>query len=155
MLNEREDGRYAHLRAHWNGHQGKFFAFFQVQALSVALFSLPFLIAANNPVESITVWIVLGVSLWLLSLVGESIADMQLARYRADPRNRGKTCRAGLGGRPAPGLRRYCLPATGARWGISGSTRRQKSSVTTLDLTRLDMTSLQRRAACGSDRKFI
>ena len=27
VLNEREDGRYAHLRAHWNGHQGKFFAF--------------------------------------------------------------------------------------------------------------------------------
>ncbi len=96
VLNEREDGRYAHLREHWGGHQGKFFAFFQAQALAVALFSLPFLVAAGNPTESVTLWTVLGVLIWIFSLSGESIADLQLAQFRADPRNRGKTCRAGL-----------------------------------------------------------
>ncbi len=96
VLNESEDGRYAHLRQHWGGHQGKFFAFFQAQALAVALFSLPFLVAASNPVEDFTVWSALGILLWFTSLSGESIADLQLARYRADPRNRGRTCRSGL-----------------------------------------------------------
>jgi steroid 5-alpha reductase family enzyme len=96
VLNEREDGRYAHLRQHWGGHQGKFFAFFQAQALAVALFSLPFLVATGNPTESLTLWTVLGVLVWFVSLSGESIADLQLARFRSDPRNRGKTCRSGL-----------------------------------------------------------
>lgn len=96
VISEKEDGRYAYLRAHWNGHQGKFFAFFQAQALAVALFSAPFLVAANNPVATLTPWVVLGTLVWLVSLAGESIADLQLARWRADPRNRGRTCRGGL-----------------------------------------------------------
>jgi steroid 5-alpha reductase family enzyme len=96
VLHEREDGRYAYLRSHWQGHQGKFFAFFQLQALSVALFSVPFLIAAGNPTPTVTLWTVLGLTVWIGSLSGESIADLQLARYRADPRNRGISCRQGL-----------------------------------------------------------
>lgn len=96
VLNEEEDGRYAFLRQHWSGHQGKFFAFFQAQALAVALFSLPFLVAATNPVEDLTLTMILGICVWLASLSGEAIADLQLARFRANPRNRGKTCRDGL-----------------------------------------------------------
>lgn len=46
------------------------------------------------------------------------------------------TWRAGLGGRPAPGLRRYFLPGAGDRGGISGSTRCQNASVTTHESTR-------------------
>lgn len=96
VLHEPEDGRYAHLRSHWQGHQGKFFGFFQLQAFSVALFSIPFLIVAGNPHSQVTVWTVLGSLVWVGSLSGEAIADLQLARYRADPRNRGITCRLGL-----------------------------------------------------------
>ncbi len=96
VLNEAEDGRYAHLREHWQGHQGKFFAFFQAQALAVALFSLPFLVAARNPVADLTLATALGICVWLASLVGESIADLQLTRFRSNPRNRGRTCRDGL-----------------------------------------------------------
>lgn len=98
VVSEPEDGRYAHLRAHWGGHQGKFFAFFQAQALAVALFSLPFLVAAGNPVPDATPWLIAGALVWFASLAGESLADWQLARFRGDPRNRGKTCRAGLWG---------------------------------------------------------
>lgn len=46
------------------------------------------------------------------------------------------TCRAGLGGRPAPGFRTYSLSAGRSRTGISGSTLCQKSSVTTHESTR-------------------
>jgi hypothetical protein len=64
------------------------------------------------------------------------------------------TCRAGLGGRPAPGLRTYSLLGDGMRCGTSGPTRCQNSSVTIHDSTRLGKVSLRRRAPCGSDRSF-
>ena len=93
---EDEDGRYRHLRTHWQGHQGKFFLFFQAQALLIVLFSLPFLAVARNPVDGGTGWWLAGVAIWIGSVVGEGIADRQLARFRADLGNRGTTCRAGL-----------------------------------------------------------
>jgi steroid 5-alpha reductase family enzyme len=39
---------------------------------------------------------VLAVAIWAGSVVGEAVADRQLARFRADPAHRGKTCRDGL-----------------------------------------------------------
>jgi steroid 5-alpha reductase family enzyme len=92
---EPEDGRYQSLRAHWNNNQFKFFLFFQFQAVLIVLFSLPFLAVARNPITSNS-WMSAGIGIWLLGLIGESIADRQLARFRADPTNRGRTCRRGL-----------------------------------------------------------
>ncbi len=92
---EPEDGRYQNLRAHWQGDQLKFFAFFQFQALLIVLFALPFLAAAQNPAASVA-WLVAAGAIWLLSVLGESIADAQLARFRANPANKGHTCREGL-----------------------------------------------------------
>jgi steroid 5-alpha reductase family enzyme len=96
VLHETEDGRYRHLREHWRDDQRKFLAFFLGQAVLTALFSLPFLVVANNPVAGITLWSVLGVALWLLSLGGETLADLQLSAWRRNPANRGRTCRHGL-----------------------------------------------------------
>ena len=45
---------------------------------------------------SSTLWAAIGIGIWLLSVGGESLADRQLARFRADPAHRGRTCRAGL-----------------------------------------------------------
>lgn len=92
---EGEDGRYRYLREHWHGSQGKFFAFFQGQAVIVLLFALPFMAAAANPQVS-PPWMVLAVLIWITSVAGEAIADRQLARYRADASQRGKTFRGGL-----------------------------------------------------------
>jgi steroid 5-alpha reductase family enzyme len=92
---EPEDGRYRNLRTLWNGDQIKFFLFFQFQAVLIVLFALPFLAVARNPATS-RPWIWIGIGIWLVSVIGESIADRQLARFRADPVNRGRTCRQGL-----------------------------------------------------------
>ena len=92
---EPEDGRYQNLRAHWDGSQLKFFAFFQFQAALIVLFALPFLAAARNP-RGFGPWLLVGMAIWLISVIGESIADRQLARFRADPANRGRTCQDGL-----------------------------------------------------------
>ncbi len=96
VLGEPEDGRYAHLRKTFGQDQRKWFAFFQFQALLIVLFALPFAAVARNPVAGVTPWIVAGIAFWLLSVVGEAIADHQLARFRGNPANKGKTCRDGL-----------------------------------------------------------
>lgn len=96
VLAEPEDGRYAYLRAHWNNDQRKLYAFFLAQALLVVLFSVPFLVAAHNPNEGPTFPMLAAVIIWLIALGGEALADQQLARFRADRRNRGRTCREGL-----------------------------------------------------------
>jgi len=96
VLGEPEDGRYRQLRERWDGHQGKMFAMFQFQALLIVGFSIPFLAVACNPVPTANLWTATGLLIWLACVAGESLADRQLARFRADPANRGRTCRAGL-----------------------------------------------------------
>ena len=96
VRHEPEDGRYRYLRAHWNGHQGKFYLFFAGQALLVVLFALPFAAVARSPVATFWPWIALALAIGAISVVGEAIADRQLARFRADPANRSRTCREGL-----------------------------------------------------------
>lgn len=96
ILREPEDGRYRHLRRHWNDSQPKFFGFFMLQAGFTALFSIPFLVAASSTCGRLNGWMIAGVLVWIGSLVGESIADQQLARFRDNPANRGRTCRDGL-----------------------------------------------------------
>ncbi|GLQ45959.1 membrane protein [Dyella lipolytica] len=95
VRSENEDGRYHSLRAHWQGSQGKFFGFFQFQALLVVLFALPFLAVAANTALSILSWVG-GIVIWIVSVLGEAIADRQLARFRANPANRGGICNNGL-----------------------------------------------------------
>lgn len=96
VLNEHEDGRYQFLRGYWRGHQGKFFLFFQFQAFLTALFSLPFLAAAQNPAMRITPLMMAAIIVWIVSIAGEALSDRQLAEFRAEPAHRGRTCRAGL-----------------------------------------------------------
>ncbi len=96
VRHEDEDGRYRYLRQHWHGHQGKIFGFFMAQALLVVLFALPFAAVAANPSTHMGGWIIAAVAVWLLSVGGESLADRQLARFRSNPANKGRTCRNGL-----------------------------------------------------------
>ena len=92
-----EDGRYQSMREHW-GEQANFwfFWFFLAQALVAWVFALPAWVVTRDPSADLTGWVVAGVAIWLVSLAGESLADRQLARFRADPANRGKVCKVGL-----------------------------------------------------------
>ncbi len=91
-----EDGRYEDLRAKWGlAAQARFFVFFQAQGLLVALLSIHFLMAMLAP-GPLRAWDGLGLLIWVVAIGGESIADRQLSRFRSDPANRGRVCRAGL-----------------------------------------------------------
>ncbi len=93
----REDGRYTRLRAEWGGHLAlKFLAFFQFQALLDLILAWPFLLAALDPAPRLHTAAWVGAGLWLVSLLGESLADLQLRRFKRSPLNRTRVCRAGL-----------------------------------------------------------
>ncbi len=96
VMHEPEDGRYQALRAAWNGNPAKFFIFFQMQAVIVALFSIPFYAAAAQLAGYFHGWTIAAMLIWLISVFGEYISDRQLATFRNNPGNKGKTCRAGL-----------------------------------------------------------
>jgi steroid 5-alpha reductase family enzyme len=97
VLGHPEEGRYVALRARWGDRVNRnLFAFFGGQALLALILSVPFLLVAFRAEPSMTPWEVAGAGLWLTGMVGETIADRQLARFKRRPDSRGKTCRDGL-----------------------------------------------------------
>jgi steroid 5-alpha reductase family enzyme len=72
------------------------FWFFEMQALLLAILSAPFLLICLNANPVVTPLELAGVVVFVIAVCGESLADRQLARFRADPSNRGKVCDAGL-----------------------------------------------------------
>ncbi len=92
-----EDGRYVQLRQDWAGNFApKMAGFFQMQAASVVLLGIPFLLPALNPTPQFHPLEITGAILWLVALAGESLADAQLAAFKSKPANRGRVCAAGL-----------------------------------------------------------
>jgi len=90
-----EDGRYRSLRRRWGEQaQRNFFWFYQAQAAVAILFSLPVLGAMRGGPPG--GWAIAGGVVWLVAVLGETIADRQLDRFRANPANEGEVCRAGL-----------------------------------------------------------
>lgn len=96
QLNE-EEGRYRQLRKEWAPNPDrKFFFFFQFQAISNVLLAIPFFIITLNTKAGLSALEYAGVTLWIISVLGEAIADSQLASFKKDPKNKGKVCAAGL-----------------------------------------------------------
>ena len=90
-----EDGRYMAMREQLgNKAPIGFFLFYQAQAAVAVLFSLPMLAAMQG--GPLRLWAWLGVGVWAIAVVGESVADTQLARFRGDGSNTGQVCRRGL-----------------------------------------------------------
>ena len=88
-----EEGRYQQLRTEWS--TSKFFIFFQMQAFSNVVLSIPFFIIALNKTEALSVIEYIGAALWFISICGEGLADRQLQQFKKDPANKGKVCQAG------------------------------------------------------------
>lgn len=97
VLGKPEDARYARLRARWGPRAHRnFFLVFQANALLCALLSIPFLVVCADPRPGLGPGAAAACVLLAVSVAGESAADRRLARFRADPANRGRTCREGL-----------------------------------------------------------
>ncbi|MGZ3764942.1 MAG: DUF1295 domain-containing protein [Mucilaginibacter sp.] len=92
-----EEGRYQQLRKEWGPNPDKrFFWFFQFQAISNVLLAIPFFVVTMNTAPELSPLEYAGASLWVISVLGEGIADRQLKRFKKDPANKGKVCSEGL-----------------------------------------------------------
>ena len=97
VIGHPEEGRYVQLRKEWKRHLGlRFLFFFEFQALLDVILSTPFLIAALNPHAPLGFLENFGAGIWLVSMIGEGIADRQLYYFKKNPENASKTCREGL-----------------------------------------------------------
>ncbi len=96
LAGQPEEGRYRRLRAQWGDAAGrKFLVFFQYQAAAAVFFALPIMGAAHHSVFAWTIFDTAAVVLWFVAVTNTALADWQLARFKADAGNRGRTCRAG------------------------------------------------------------
>lgn len=93
-----EDYRYQAWRQAW----GKWFylrSFFQVymlQGLLLAIIALPVYFIHQMPASDLTVIDGIGLGVWLIGILFESIADHQLAVFKKNPENKGKLLQSGL-----------------------------------------------------------
>lgn len=99
VARSREDVRYTELRADWGAKfQRNMFALLIVQAPITAVMSVSVILAAHQPAASFRLADALGVLVLILAVVGETLADSQMKRFKADPANAGKVCDQGLWG---------------------------------------------------------
>jgi len=94
-----EDYRYVAMRRH-HGERFPWVSLYTVFALQGAIMwvvSLPVQVAAAAPTPAHwTLLDGLGVLLWCIGLFFEAVGDVQLARFKADPANRGRVMDRGL-----------------------------------------------------------
>ena len=92
-----EEPRYAQIRKDWGANADKkMFGFFQMQAISNVLLAIPFFISMMNTKPEISPLEYAGAVLWIISVLGEAIADQQLANFKKNAANKGKVCDTGL-----------------------------------------------------------
>ena len=96
-----EEGRYVELRRKWSvdgidAFKKRMWRFYKLQAYSNVVLSLPILVVCGNPRQELSNLEIAGVIVILLAVLGESTADQQLNRFKADPNHQGKVCEQGL-----------------------------------------------------------
>lgn len=92
-----DDPRYAELKRAWGPRAGREM-FLLVQKQAIVSLPLPFAVflAAHNSAPGVTFQDGLAVTIFLVALAGEAVADRQLRAFTAASRNAGKVCDAGL-----------------------------------------------------------
>ncbi len=94
-----EDARYARMRAAQGaGFQRHLLLFVLIQGPFSAMLAIAALYAARLPDPAFRLWDALGLGLAVLAVAGETLADEQMRRFRANGANKGKICETGLWG---------------------------------------------------------
>ncbi|KAB2644133.1 MAG: DUF1295 domain-containing protein [Verrucomicrobia bacterium] len=92
-----EDRRYIALRNAWKKKEALYsFLFFQAQALSVVFLTLPFFFIGMNYNPHWDLAAISGSLLLIIGILGEALADHQLASFKKNPRTSSEVCQKGL-----------------------------------------------------------
>lgn len=97
-LGKGEDFRYQKFRKDFgDGYWWySFFSVFLLQGILMWLISVPLLGAQFYPEKTLGVLDFIGVAIWVIGFVFEAGGDLQLARFKANPANRGKVLDTGF-----------------------------------------------------------
>ena len=94
-----EDFRYRKFREDYGEHRYWWISFFQtflLQGILMWLISAPILGAQFYPGNKLGVFDFIGVFIWIIGFVFEAGGDIQLARFKANPANKGKVLNTGF-----------------------------------------------------------
>lgn len=92
-----EDSRYTKLREIWQEKSNPFFLLlFLGNATLVLLLALPFYLISADPNSSFDLFSIIGTVVTLIGLIGETLADKQLAAFKGTEPNPKSICRNGL-----------------------------------------------------------
>ncbi len=98
-LGKPEDRRYLEMRKHWGDSfplLKAFFGVYMVQLILMYLIALPILLINLKANAGINYLDIIGISVWLLGYIFESVGDAQLAHFIKKPENKGKIMTSGL-----------------------------------------------------------
>jgi steroid 5-alpha reductase family enzyme len=96
-IGQPEDVRYTALRKEWGEKQNiLMLRFYYFQALLALALTFPFALIMLNTNKSLSALEWTGCVLWIIALIGESIADAQMNSFRKSKANKGKVCNVGL-----------------------------------------------------------
>jgi steroid 5-alpha reductase family enzyme len=94
-----EDFRYRKFRKDYGEHRYWWISFFQtflLQGILMWLISAPILGAQFYPGNKLGIFDFIGVIIWIIGFVFEAGGDFQLARFKANPANKGKVLNSGF-----------------------------------------------------------
>lgn len=92
-----EDKRYTEFRHKWKTNIDlNFLRIFEIQAILQMIIVLPALFISFNMMAQMNWLEMIGAVIVCASVIGESMADRQLMKFKNDPSNKGKTCQQGL-----------------------------------------------------------
>ncbi|MES2595136.1 MAG: DUF1295 domain-containing protein [Verrucomicrobiota bacterium] len=93
----KEDVRYAALRKKWSANLPRaFLVFFLAQGVLVWLLMLPVWLIVDRADERFAPLEIMGLTVWAAALIGEGIADAQLAKFKRSNRDPMVVCQIGL-----------------------------------------------------------
>ena len=94
-----DDPRYAEMKRDWGDKaSSRLFLFLQIQAVASGPLAISAFVAAGAPRGAPDWRDGLAALVFFAALVGEGIADRQMADFKADPANKGSICERGLWG---------------------------------------------------------
>ncbi|HEY1049172.1 MAG TPA: DUF1295 domain-containing protein [Prosthecobacter sp.] len=93
----KEDPRYGSLRKKWSGNmQRAFLWFFLAQGVLVWLLMLPVHLICMQRHQAFAPLEYVGLAVWFIALIGEGVADHQLARFKRANKDPNAICDVGL-----------------------------------------------------------
>jgi steroid 5-alpha reductase family enzyme len=95
--NHDEDPRYVNLKKEWGTQAyAKLFLMYMFEGLLALILALPLFMKAWAQPQEFHLWNLLGVSLFVIALAGESLSDFQLNRFKSSRKKPDEVCTDGL-----------------------------------------------------------